>query len=311
MRLTLFCPGQGSQSSEMFLNKKELIARVQDWLLQAGVKDPLETILQNNQVLFSNSFAQPLIVATSLAVWEYLKPHLPAPTLVAGYSVGEIAAYAVAGSMTSVDAVKLARKRAILMDECLLNTPKQALLAVTGLKNMELIKKFPVEIAIQNAEDAFVLGGLNTDLQLIEKELLKKHISSKMLPVEIASHTSWMRGAVLPFSEFLREIPFQDPLIPVLSGVTGERVLKKKRAFQLLERHLTETLHWSRCMDSCLESKTEVVLELGPGCQLARLMNKRYPKFICRSVDEFKHLDSLANWINKNNEKQDKQTYTI
>ena len=58
------------------------------------------------------AITQPLVVATTLLAYaELAKRGLPAQTVVAGHSVGEIAAYAIAGVISADDAVKLAAVR--------------------------------------------------------------------------------------------------------------------------------------------------------------------------------------------------------
>ena len=83
-------------------------ALLNDTLLEARLGMPLQTVLADNGALFSNPMAQPLIVAATMATWEALRQHVPTPALVAGYSIGEVAAYGVAGALAPVDAVALA-----------------------------------------------------------------------------------------------------------------------------------------------------------------------------------------------------------
>src|SRR5258706_578864 len=66
----------------------------------------------------SNAVAQPLLAGLAMAAWMQLSPQLPAPSAVAGYSVGELPAFGAAGALDACDIVALAARRAAAMDRC-------------------------------------------------------------------------------------------------------------------------------------------------------------------------------------------------
>ena len=108
-RLLLLCPGQGGQHGAMFdLARTDAGA--------AAMLDAAGLSAVDLETMFDNRVAQPAIVGATLAMWEALRRRLPAPSLVAGYSVGELSAYGVAGALDPLDAVRLAATRAGLMD---------------------------------------------------------------------------------------------------------------------------------------------------------------------------------------------------
>jgi hypothetical protein len=75
--------------------------------------------------------ARPLLTGLCLAAWEALAPLLPAPRVVAGCRVGELAAFSAAGVFTAEAALRLAQQRAELMD-ARVQGQDSGLLAVTG-----------------------------------------------------------------------------------------------------------------------------------------------------------------------------------
>ena len=81
--------------------------------------------------MFDNRVTQPAIVGATLAMWEALKCRLPTPSLVAGYSIGELSAYGVAGALDPLDAVRLAATRAGLMNAAV--AAPQALAAISAI----------------------------------------------------------------------------------------------------------------------------------------------------------------------------------
>lgn len=270
------------------------------WLTDAQLGAPLDAILSDDSLLFSNLMAQPLIVAATLATWEALKNDVFAPALVAGYSVGELAAYGVAGALAATDVVALAASRARLMDGCMKTVPSQALIAVSGLAAQSaraLLQSYDFYIAIETDEDSFIAGGPAGRLSEVQDRIATSGGHITVLPVEVASHTPFMRPAVAPFAEELRRRRFIDPRVPVLSGISAEMIYQPEKALSHLSRQIAETIMWKDCMDACAEAGITVALELGPGAALSRMLHARHPQIECRSVADFRSLDGIKKWL--------------
>jgi [acyl-carrier-protein] S-malonyltransferase len=302
-RLALLCPGQGTQHRAMFelaRTDPQRGALLEQWLPAAQLDAPLEAVLSDDALLFSNRVAQPLIVAATLATWEALRHAIPAPALVAGYSIGELAAYGVAGALAAPDAIALAAARARLMDACVRATPRQALVAISGMAvrtAAAVLRQHDFHVAIVTGEDNFIAGGLADRLPELERTLAAQGGRINVLPVGVASHTPLMRAAVAPFAVQLRQHRFLDPPVPVLSGITAEAIWQSEQAITHLSRQLAETIAWKDCMDACAEAGVTVALELGPGATLSRMLQARHPHIECRSVADFRSLDGVANWL--------------
>jgi [acyl-carrier-protein] S-malonyltransferase len=302
-RIAILCPGQGGQNPAMFdmartdSHTNMLLDR---WIADARLDAPLDAILSDPSLLFANRFAQALIVAATLATWEAVRSAIPAPALVAGYSIGELSAYAVAGALSASDAVSLAATRARLMDACLADTPQQALFAVSGIAVMRvtgLLQQWDFHVAIHTGEDSCIVGGPAAMLAQAEHAVAAAGGRSSVLPVEVASHTRFMQAAVAPFADELGHRPFHDPQVPVLSGISAERIRQARKAIDHLSRQLAETIVWKDCMDACAESGATLALELGPGAALSRMLHARHPHIECRSVADFRSLDGVRKWL--------------
>jgi [acyl-carrier-protein] S-malonyltransferase len=304
-RLALLCPGQGAQHRQMFdLAREDAGAsRLLDAMVaQAGHDQPLAEVLGNDALLFSNRFAQPLMVAATLGNWKALAGILPEPALVAGYSIGEVSAYAVAGALSPPAAVALARTRAGMMNACLGQGPAHTLVAVSGLaRNIvePLLRQSGFHIAIENGEDSLIAGGLAQAGAGLAHAIEAQGGRANPLPVSVASHTPLMQAAVAPFATALREQRFPDPVVPVLSGISAERITRGEKAIEHLSRQLAETILWRDCMDALAEAGITVALELGPGAGLSRMLQARHPQIATRSVSDFRSLDGIAAWLSR------------
>jgi [acyl-carrier-protein] S-malonyltransferase len=258
----------------------------------AGARDFLAccALPDDPQALFDNRVAQPAIVAATLAMWLALKDMLPAPALVAGYSIGELAAYGVAGAWTPAETVHLAGARATLMDAAAAGQP-QGLAAVSGID----VALVAADIAIVTGHDSCIAGGTLAQLDALPGCLPTARV--QRLPVGVASHTPLMRAAVAPFAALLEDAQFALPRVPVLAGIDAVRVMRREAAIDRLSRQLAETIDWAACMDAAVESGITVALELGPGAALARMLQGRHPHVACRAVGDFQTLAGITSWV--------------
>lgn len=272
------------------------------WLADAGLGMPFDAISADPALLFSNRMAQPLIVAATLAIWTALGSAVAQPAIVAGYSVGELAAYAVAGSLAPSDAVRVARQRARLMDACRQAQTPQALVAVSGVAlaaAVPLARAHGFYPAIENGEDSVVIGGPASSRDALLQAIAAAGGRTTVLPVELASHTPFIQGAVAPFAALLREQAFVDPQAPVVSGIAAEPVYDAGKAIEHLSRQLAEPIRWKDCMDALAEAGVTVALELGPGSSLTRMLQARHPQIACRSVADFRTLEGVRTWLSR------------
>lgn len=270
------------------------------WQLDSLLGAAVPQLLADDTLLFSNRIAQPLIVAATLAAWEALSEALPAPSLVAGYSIGELASYAVAGSLSAKQAIDLAAARARLMDACSRATGQQGLLAISGIGTNaigDLLHRHAMHIAIETGADSCIAGGLLASIIAIGPAIMQRGGRISTLPVDIASHTPYLSAAVPDFLAELKQHPFIDPSVPVLSGISAEIVSCKEQAVATLARQIAERIRWADCMDACAESGITVALELGPGAALSHMLHARHPHIECRSIADFRSLQGIAGWL--------------
>ncbi|MBG7619918.1 acyltransferase domain-containing protein [Herbaspirillum sp. AP02] len=309
MRLAILCPGQGAQHAAMFdlLNEDAQAAQFLAQCDLAGLlQAPLQQVLADPAQLYANRNAQPLIVAAQLAAWQALREPLAAlagtPAVVAGYSVGELSAQAIAGVIPASATVALAAQRAACMTQAASAQPAQGLMAVGGIalaSAQSTLERHGAHVAIITGDDTLIAGGSDTALQAAAVELAAMGARSSALPVGLASHTPLMQAAVAPLAASLASMVRHDPEFTLLAGVTGQAVADARQARELLLRQLTEPIQWAACMDACVERGVTVALELGPGAALSRMLRERHPQLQCRSLADFRSLAGALAWLRR------------
>jgi [acyl-carrier-protein] S-malonyltransferase len=201
-----------------------------------------------------NDNAQTLLTGLALAAWRQLSPLVSSPAAVAGYSVGELSAFSVAGVIAPETAAALAPLRAEAMDRCAAGAAG-GLLAVSGLAQPALERLC--------AGESVVLGGPRPALD--EAERAASHAGAKCtrLGVSVASHTPWMRGAAESFARTLADVPFHAPT-SVLFSNARDRVSDAPSARTALADQICNTVRWDECMENVAARRIGCVLEIGP-----------------------------------------------
>jgi [acyl-carrier-protein] S-malonyltransferase len=106
-----------------------------------------------------------------------------------------------------------------------------------------------------------------------------------------------MTPALEPFGAVLAETQLSRPLIPVLAGIDGTAVLSAERTREVLLHQLDRPIQWWSCLQALQERGCTVLLELGPGSTLARMVTELFPGVEARSVADFKTLDGVIRWV--------------
>lgn len=308
-RIAILCSGQAGQHAGMFdlIREDDHANRLLlTWPLEELCGYPMHEILSSERLMFANPIAQPLVVAAQLATWEIIRGLISRPVITAGYSIGELASWSVAGAIAPDKAIRLAAVRAQLLQACIEPGQPQLMLAislshaVTKMADIEsLLHAHGFYIAIEVAEDAVISGGLLVHADALENAVTAAGGKVTRLPIEIASHTPWMKAAVSAFEKAVQESGMSTPRFPVLAGISGARLHDKNTAATALSRQLAEPIRWQAVMDSVHEAGVTMAIELGPGAALSKMLKTRYPHIQCRSVSEFKSLSGLKRWLHQ------------
>lgn len=258
-------------------------------------------VARDPQRCFENRHAQPLVCLYELIVGAALREQRIEPELVAGYSVGELAAYGVAGALSSEEVLAAATARAQAMDDCA--PPDCGMLAVRGVRRVELEARAAaagVHVAIRNGDDHAVLAGPRAVLAALAGELAQRsgaHVVS--LPITVPAHSPLLQPAVNAFAATLGCFHWRRTRVPVLAGIDASIVRDPVRAVDRLSRQIATTIEWARVTDVAVEMGTSVFFELGPGNALSRMLFDRHPQVPARSLADFSSLDGALSWLQR------------
>jgi [acyl-carrier-protein] S-malonyltransferase len=236
----------------------------------------------------------------TLAAFAHLAPVLGRRRCVAGYSVGEVAAWHVAGKIGAFDTLDLIAARAAAMDAA--STGREGMLFVRGSRSTvdALCSGRDAAIAIINPGDAYVLAGTVEALDAIARDARQGAATRVVpIPVRVASHTSRLAAAVPVFRGELGSVSLSAGTAGtrLVSGIDGAVVLDSRDGLDKLARQIAEPVNWAACMQACVEAGAVAFLELGPGRALSQMTADAYPSTRSRSISDFRSWEGVYAWI--------------
>ena len=292
VRWVAIASGQGGQRLE-HLERVATSTLKDAWRRAIGENEVDETAIADNRI------AQPTLVAWQLDAYASGAPSLPPPVLIAGYSIGEVAACAIAGGFAPGDAIALASERARVMDAA---APYPcALGAILGLSQREVeaaCARHGAAIAIRNGSRHFIVGGVRESVQKVIADADGAGATrAQLLAVNTPAHTSLLSTAVAPFADALARF-VQAPLrMPMISAIDAARIVTPEEVVAALSRQLATTLDWASCMEAIGEMQPDAVLEIGPCNALARMFCEASPGIPARAIEDFRDPGAAVAWV--------------
>ncbi|OAF07260.1 malonyl CoA-ACP transacylase [Bradyrhizobium neotropicale] len=301
--LALLCGGQGTLSDKTFDLVADQPAAEPIFVAATALlgEDPREAIrTRSADELSANHLSQILTVTSALAIHACIADVLPGQTAVTGYSVGEMAAWSIAGIWTADEALRLTDIRARLMEHAAGAGGRLGYVRGLDRTTLErLLEKHRCEIAIRNPDLLAVVGGAEQDvIDLCHEATAEGAVRSGLLTVKIASHTSRLAQACTPLRRALdaaRQSAIASDRM-LLAGGDGERIFSPIDATAKLARQVACPIDWATTLEALAELRVSRVLDLGPGHALAEMMQGFRPSIRCYAADAFRTIEGLRNW---------------
>jgi pimaricinolide synthase PimS1 len=225
--------------------------------------------------LEDTAYAQPALFAIEVALYKALAKRGLSPNLLAGHSIGEIAAAHVAGVLSLADAATLVAARGRLMSAL----PAGGAMAAVEASEDEAAesiagKEAELSIAAINGPTSTVISGAEEAVEAVRSEWEGKGRKTKRLAVSHAFHSPLMEPMLEEFAEVAESLTYSEPKIAIVSNLSGE-LLSAEQATDpaYWVRHVREPVRFADAIKALGEQGTSTYLELGPDpvlCAMAR-----------------------------------------
>ncbi|WP_207546248.1 ACP S-malonyltransferase [Mycolicibacterium fortuitum] len=302
--LAMLAPGQGSQTPGMLAPWLELPGaadRLATWSQISGLDLARLGTTATAEEITDTAVTQPLVVAATLLAYEELtKRGVPqtAETIVAGHSVGEIAAYAIAGVISADDAVKLAATRGAEMAKACAIEPT-GMSAVLGGDEAEVLARLEsldLVPANRNAAGQIVAAGAVAALEkLAEDPPAKARV--RQLATAGAFHTHYMASALEAYAAAAESVTTSEPTATLLSNADGRPVASAADAMEKLVSQLTKPVRWDLCTatmrDRFSGAERAGIVEFPPAGTLVGIAKRELKGTPTRAVKAPADLDGL------------------
>ncbi len=272
MSTALLFPGQGSQTSDMRELVEAFTPELATFVLAETGVDPFALANQ------STAYAQPAIICASLAAWT--RAGCPETEFLAGHSLGELSALAVARAIDPADAVRLAVLRGRLMSAAADQAPG-TMVALLGdaSEARAAVRESGVEIANDNGPTQLVAAGSPEAIDQTVRGAKERGVRAIKLAVRGAFHTEAMRPAVEPYREALEQVAIETPAVPVYSSATAEPFATRAAGIRdQLAGALVHQVRWRETIDSLLALGVRSFVEAGPGKALVGMLRRSHPE---------------------------------
>ena len=286
-------PGQGTLPSSPWpdtpLARRLLAAALESGLdlsallCESGAKDRSRTRV-----------AQPLILVDCLLKADDLRQAGFACHAVAGHSLGEYPALVASGVLDPCDALRMVIHRGSLMDEVAGGMMAIVKLGTSEVEELCRRSDGRVVVANRNGPKQTVVSGAADGLDEVAAWAASAGGKAIRLAVSGPFHSPLMSDAQQRLGATIRSSRFEDPVVPVVSSVTGEAVRSGTRLKELMLSQMTASVEWMSVLRTLRSEGVTHAVEVGPGAVLAGIGRRNEVELTYLSYEEAKE------WANSN-----------
>jgi [acyl-carrier-protein] S-malonyltransferase len=287
--LAVLAPGQGAQKPGMLTDWLD-VPGAESFFRWAGAIADADLLTLGTtgdaEAIKDTAVTQPLVVAMSLFIARELGA-LPDPAadgpddgrdvVIAGHSVGELTAAALAGVLSVEAAIALTAVRGRAMAAACAQTPTgmSAVLGGDPDEVLAAIKEHGLTPANMNGAGQVVAAGALDGLEALRADPPAK---ARIMPLSVAGafHTDYMASARAELEGLVGGLRPAEPSRLLLSNADGQPVDSGQEALDRLVSQVTSPVRFDACLATLRERGVTAVVELPPAGALAGLAKREW-----------------------------------
>ena len=197
------------------------------------------------------------------------------PDAAAGFSLGEVTAAAMTGTVDEKTGFRLVCKRGQLMQEASLkhDTSMAAVVKLTEEQVIDACKKYADVYPVNfNCPGQITVAGLKSEMKDFAADI--KELGGRALPLKVkgAFHSPFMEEAAQSFGQVLETADFHESEIKLYSNVTGMPYTDNVKG--TLTKQIKSPVQWEKLIRNMINDGVDTFIEIGPAVTLINMIKK-------------------------------------
>ena len=220
--------------------------------------------------------AQPALFAMQVGITRMLAARGVTPMVVAGHSVGEVAAAWAAGALTLAEAVAVIYQRSRLQG----TTRGRGQMSAVALGDQtaltlldELGLDSVLEVAGINSSRGVTIAGDPAQLAVLEAALAERNIAHKRLDLDYAFHSPAMDDIEIVLKDALAHLEPTETLLPFCSTVSGKLLSGRQLDAEYWWQNVRKPVLFEAAINTFLDDGINIFIEIGPSPILRSYLN--------------------------------------